>query len=134
MRLLLVHAADLPQLKPYEELEDEYFWAGENLLFVIDYLWREKGISLFSIAHHDLERRLNDANPSSATIIVGPEHKPLLDKLHPSNHDPADLRRALIYRGVSPREAGPAAVDGLKLLYDQLLALPDDSVFVIHVG
>ncbi len=115
------------------EVDEEYFWAGENLLFLIDHLWQVKGMSLFSVAHQALERRLN-ADESSATIIVGQEHRPLLDRLDPSNHDLAELRQALVYRGVSPREAGPAAVDGLTLLHDQLLALPDDSVLVIHVS
>ncbi len=132
--LYVVKAADLPDFVARGvEVEEEYFWAGENLLFLIDHLWQTKGISLFSVAHHDLEVALN-TDSASATIIVGPEHRPLLGRLHPSNHDLAELRHALVLRGVPPREAGPAAVDGLTLLYNELLSLPDDSVLVIHVS
>lgn len=116
-----------------QEIEDAYFWSGSNLLFLIHYLWQERGISLFSVAYHDLERRLNH-DGESATIIISAEHKPLLEQLHPSNHDVAELRRALIARGVASPEAAVSAVDGLTLLHEQLSALPDDCALVIHVS
>lgn len=115
------------------EIEDAYFWSGHNLLFVIQHLWRSKGISLFSVAHQAEENLLND-DSGNAVIIVGAEHKPLLPQLDPSTHDPHDLVVGLAAWGVSAAEATLAVTDALTLLHEQITHLPDDHVLIIHVG
>jgi hypothetical protein len=119
------------------EIEDAYFWSGDNLLVMIQHLWRSKGISLFSVAHHREERSLNgdsDGDGPAAVLIIGAEHKQLLPKLDPVTHDFAPLTAGLVAWGVAPAEARLAVRDGLALLHDQIAALPDDAVLVLHVA
>jgi hypothetical protein len=116
------------------EIEDAYFWSGENLLLVIQYLWRANGISLFSTAYQRFERALNPDDQTGAVLIMGAEHKPLLPRIDPSNHDMSGLTKALAAWGVPPAEARLAATDALALLHEQLAALPEEAVLVIHVG
>ncbi|HZM80450.1 MAG TPA: hypothetical protein VFC19_32335 [Candidatus Limnocylindrales bacterium] len=145
--LFVVAVADLPSivaagsdglleaLEGYgREIEDAYFWSGDNLLVMVQHLWRSKGISLFSVAHQRLERSLNGDSASAAVLIIGAEHKELLPKLDPSTHDLASLTAGLVAWGVPPTEARIAVRDGLALLHHQIAALPDGSVLVIHVA
>jgi len=116
------------------EIEDAYFWSGDNLLVMIQHLWRSKGISLFSVAHQREERSLNDESGTKAVLIIGAEHKELLPKLDPSTHDLASLTAGLVAWGVAPTEARVAVRDGLALLHQQIATLPDASVLVLHVA
>jgi hypothetical protein len=116
------------------EIEDAYFWSGDNLLVMIQHLWRSKGISLFSVAYQREERALNGESGTAAVLIIGPEHKALLPKLDPSIHDLASLTAGLVAWGVPPAEARIAVKDGLALLHHQIAALPDESVLVVHVA
>jgi len=116
------------------EIEDAYFWAGDNLLVMIQHLWRGKGISLFSVAHQREERSLNGDSETAAVLIIGAEHKQLLPKLDPVTHDLAPLTAGLVAWGVPPAEARLAVRDGLALLHDQIAALPEDAVLVLHVA
>lgn len=116
------------------EVEDAYFWAGDNLLVMIQHLWRGKGISLFSVAHQREERSLNGDSGAAAVLIIGAEHKELLPKLDPSTHDLASLTAGLVAWGVPPAEARIAVKDGLALLHHQIAALQDDTVLVVHVA
>lgn len=116
------------------EVEDAYFWAGQNLLVMIQHLWRSKGISLFSVGHQREERLLNGDSGTAAVLIIGPEHKELLPKLDPSTHDLSSLTAGLVAWGVAPAEARIAVKDGLALLHQQIATLEDDTVLVVHVA
>lgn len=145
--LYLVALADLPSIvaagpqgmpetleRHGHEIEDAYFWSGDNLLVMIQHLWRTKGISLFSVAHQREERALNGDSGTAAVLIIGAEHKELLPKLDPSTHDTSSLVASLVAWGVAPAEARIAVRDGLALLHHQIATLPDDSVLVVHVA
>lgn len=145
--LFVVSVADLPSVvaaraegvfealeRHGHEIEDAYFWPGDNLLVMIQHLWRSKGISLFSVAHQREERSLNDDSGAAAVLIIGAEHRQLLPKLDPSTHDPTLLISGLVAWGVAPAQARLAVRDGLALLHHQLATLPDDAVLVVHVA
>lgn len=117
-----------------QEVEDAYFWAGDNLLVMIQHLWRSKKISLFSVAHQREERSLNGDSSTAAVLIIGPEHKELLPQLDPSTHDLTSLTAGLVAWGVTPAEARIAVRDGLALLHQQIAILPEDSVLIVHVA
>jgi hypothetical protein len=144
--IFVVDAADLPAIAAAgpggaikalrsrgQELEDEYFWSGDNLLMIIQSLWRIRKISLFSVTHQRVERAL-DGGEASAVIIVGPEHKPLLPKLDPSTYDGADLVKALVAWGVSRTEALASVRDALAMLHQRVGELEEGQALAIHVG
>jgi hypothetical protein len=145
--LFVVSVADLPLIvtagpsglydaleRHGHEVEDAYFWAGHNLLVMIQHLWRSKKISLFSVAHQREERALNGDTDSAAVLIIGSEHKELLPQLELSTHDLSSLTAGLVAWGVKPAEARIAVRDGLALLRHQIAALSDDAVLVVHVA
>lgn len=116
------------------EIEDAYFWSGNNLLVMIQHLWRSQKISLFSVARQREERALNGEDSRAAVLIIGPEHKPLLPQIDPATFDLAPVVAGLVAWGVAPAEAQLSVRDGLTLLHHHIAALPDDSVLIIHVG
>jgi hypothetical protein len=145
--LFVVARADLPSIvaagpdglldileQHGQEVEDAYFWSGDNLLVMIQHLWRSKGISLFSVAHQREERSLNGDSATAAVLIIGSEHKELLPKLDPSTHDLTSLTAGLVAWGVAPAEARLAVRDGLALLHQQIATLENESLLIIHVG
>jgi hypothetical protein len=145
--LFLVAVADLPLIvatgpddvfealeRHGHEIEDAYFWSGDNLLVMIQHLWRAQGISLFSTAHQREERSLNGDSGPPAVLIIGAEHKELLPKLDPSTQDQASLVAGLVAWGVAPAEARIAVRDGLALLHQQISTLPEDTLLILHVA
>lgn len=116
----------------WQEIDDEFFWPGEHLLFVIEQLWHADRISLFSAAFPQEERMLND--DSRVTFLVGAEHKELLPMLVPSIQDSSPLTMGLVAKGVRPAEARLASRDAVTLLYQQIDAIQHGEVLVIHVS
>jgi hypothetical protein len=144
--LYFVNAGDLPAVAAAgqagvldalrahgRECEEEYFWSGDRLLLVVQYLWRVKGISLFSVVHDRLERKLN-TDEGSAVLILGPEHRAVLPKLDMSKQDIAVLADGLAAWGVPRAEARVAAADAVELLSEQITRLDDETVLIVHVG
>ncbi len=114
------------------EADDEYFWPGEHLLFVIQQLWHRDQVSFFSSLYPHEERALND--DARVTFLIGEEHRELLPRLQPSLQDSSELAKGLVARGVRSAEARLAARDAVTLLCEQIAALPPGCLLVLHVA
>jgi hypothetical protein len=117
----LEHLGELAQ-----EVEDAYDWSGRVLYFLIESL-EEQGISLSSAEFGDVEEALE-------AFVIGPDRKVLLPQLDPDANDPAEVRAWLADWDMDFEEAGEAGIDALTMLHEQISALPDDSVLIVHIG
>lgn len=122
-----IAAAGLEQLGELaREVEDAYDWSGRVLYFLIESL-EEQGISLSSAEFGDVEEALE-------AFVIGPDRKVLLPQLDPEANDPEEVRGWLADWDLDFEEAGEAGIEALTMLHEQISALPDDSVLIVHIG
>jgi hypothetical protein len=126
--------ADLPEIAAAglerlgelaREVEDAYDWSGRVLYFLIESL-EEQGIQLSSAEFGDVEEALE-------AFVIGPDRKVVLPQLDPEANDPDEIRAWLADWDMDFEEAGEAGIDALTLLHEQISALPDDSVLIVHI-
>jgi hypothetical protein len=108
------------------EVEDAYDWSGRVLYFLIESL-EEQGIQLSSAEFGEVEEALE-------AFVIGPDRKELLPRLDPAANDPEEVRAWLADWEMGFEEAGEAGIDALAMLHEQISALPDDSVLIVHIG
>ena len=127
--------ADLPEISAAgleglhelaREVEDAYDWSGRVLYFLIESL-EEQGIQLSSAEFGDVEEALE-------AFVIGPDRKVLLPQLDPEANSPEEVRGWLADWDLEFEEAGEAGIDALAMLHEQISALPDDSVLIVHIG
>ncbi|HZM77608.1 MAG TPA: hypothetical protein VFC19_17965 [Candidatus Limnocylindrales bacterium] len=107
------------------QVEDAFDWSGRVLYFLIESL-EEQGIQLSSAEFGDVEEALE-------AFVIGPDRKVLLPQLDPEANDPAEIRAWLADWDMDFEEAGDAGFDALTMLHEQISALPDDSVLIVHI-
>jgi hypothetical protein len=127
--------ADLPEIAAAglerlvelaREVEDAYDGSGRVLYFLIESL-EEQGIQLSSAEFGEVEEALE-------SFVIGPDRKVLLPRLDPGANDPDEVRAWLADWDLDFEEAGEAGIDALSMLHEQISALPDDSVLIVHIG
>ena len=109
-----------------QEVQDAYEWSGRVLYFLIESL-EEQGIQLSSAEFGDVEEALE-------AFVIGPDRKVLLPRLDPDANDPAEVREWLADWDMEFEDAGEAGIDALTMLHEQISALPDDSVLIVHIA
>ncbi|MFI5101678.1 MAG: hypothetical protein ACHQE5_14380 [Actinomycetes bacterium] len=98
-------------------------WAGETMLGVLDYLG-QRGV--------DLRDGETAGRSGTVTAIMTAEHKSFLDAIDPTHQDPDDLSEFFDAADDTVDEA--VAYDALALLHEQIGALRDGEVLILHVG
>ncbi|WP_144119814.1 hypothetical protein [Catellatospora sichuanensis] len=113
------------------ELADDYGWSGYCMVHLLTYL-EDRGVDLFASEYRAESDVINSAY--DLTVLMTPAHKVFLPQLDPSVHSEQELRRHFEVMGYGFDEAATAAREGLEILRDQIAALADHEVFVLHVG
>jgi len=109
---------------------DRYPWSGYCLLHVTTYL-EDRGV-VFDGEYHAETARLN--YDWGYTLLIGRQGKRHLEALERGRHRAEALAAHFAEMGLEFPEAGQAGLDGIALLRDQIAALADDEVLVVHIG
>jgi hypothetical protein len=72
--------------------------------------------------------------PTGSTFLFTPEHKAYLPQLDPAALDEDAVCLFFEEMGYGFEEAGMAARDALTVLHEQVAALGDEDVLLLHVG
>ncbi|GAA2351970.1 hypothetical protein Cme02nite_25620 [Catellatospora methionotrophica] len=110
---------------------DDYGWSGYCMVHLLTYL-KERGADLFASEHRAEFDIINSS--FSLTLPITPAHRVLLPRLDPAVHGDDELLRHFASMDYGFEEAATAARDGLRILRDQLTALADHEILVLHVG
>lgn len=113
------------------QVREEYDWSGYCMLYLLTYL-DKCGVRL---RKSEFDAESNVINKVyDYTVLITSSHKTVLDQLDPAGHSEHELVAHFEEMGFGFEEAGMAALDGLKLLHDNVSRLRDDEVLLLHIG
>jgi hypothetical protein len=141
----LVRAAAGEPGEPYDylvenaqDLDDEaedgdlFPWSGYVMMYLLDYL-DESGVGLGANEYSDEAEAINDRY--DLTYLITSADKRHLPALASDQIDDAAIAEYFAEMDYALDETGRLAVeDGMRVLREQITVLPDDQIFIVHIG
>ncbi|HOQ00566.1 MAG TPA: hypothetical protein PK604_07030 [Acetivibrio clariflavus] len=116
-----------------KELKD-YGWSGYVYLALLEYL-KEKGIDLMKSSYDEISEYISKERESTFFIFTQEHKLKYLDKLKPENFDETELKDYCNdFFGADEDNAGQAMLDGIKLLYENIQYVTENSVILFEIS